>query len=410
ADPRWSLKSYINFTLWIARSAFTVNEAESSPGSSHVSVSSAESSPIMAASPQPSQLPPCGAELPELTADREPEPAVVIEPSPSGATELMIAPEPEPQVSDQVRERAVEATVEAAVEITGARKSHAHCATAEGEQELDLGNLIDFYSEIPILLYSPELLTCENIPPNLLLPPPLIDLFHSSTPSQLDPVSPSAHPQPTHRCLEDPSTPPPASEAQTPPQSCNPAAPTWLPAPFPPAPLGSLSSPLPPPRDCTPPAAPRRSVSLALLGSSFPPGSPPTPQLPKPSVPPWPFGSSASPWLVGSLSPPGGPPPAPPPSDGPLDSSALPSPWLLLPSAPPWAVTMTVAWALPDSSCTWSIRNPPWFLPSSKPPWLSAGLPICPSPASRPPDPLPSFHHWSSFYSARSRLPGGGEL
>ncbi|KAL0181346.1 hypothetical protein M9458_023752, partial [Cirrhinus mrigala] len=59
ADPCWSLKSYINFALWIAGSAFTVDEAKSSLGSSHVSVTSPESSHIMAPSPKPSQLPPC---------------------------------------------------------------------------------------------------------------------------------------------------------------------------------------------------------------------------------------------------------------------------------------------------------------------------------------------------------------
>ncbi|KTG41814.1 hypothetical protein cypCar_00017262 [Cyprinus carpio] len=36
ADPCWSLRKYINFALWIAEWAFTVEEAESSPGSSHV--------------------------------------------------------------------------------------------------------------------------------------------------------------------------------------------------------------------------------------------------------------------------------------------------------------------------------------------------------------------------------------
>ncbi len=77
--------------------------------------------------------------------------------------------------------------------------------------------------------------------------------------------------------LEDPSTPP---------QSCNPAAPPWLPAPSSPpepvsplAPLGSLIPPappwsvvpLPPPREYTPPATPRPFIPLAPLGSSFAP-------------------------------------------------------------------------------------------------------------------------------------------
>ncbi|KAL0174142.1 hypothetical protein M9458_030110, partial [Cirrhinus mrigala] len=246
-------------------------------------------------------------------------------------------------------------TVDTAVEIVEAMENPTHCTTAEGEQELDLGDLIDFHSEIPILLYSPELLTWENIPPNLLLPPPLIDLFPSSMPSPLDPASPSAHPQPTicvvgsslvcpspaplALSLEDPSTPPPASEAQTLPQSCDPAAPPWLPVPFPPAPPGSLVPlalpwsvvPLPPPRYCTPPAAPRCSILPVLLGSSFPsapPQSPPTPPSPKPSAPPWPSGFSASPWLVNSAYASGS-------TTTCSAAIALPPPWLLPPASGP---------------------------------------------------------------------------
>ncbi|XP_042631092.1 uncharacterized protein LOC122148581 [Cyprinus carpio] len=72
---------------------------------------------------------------------------------------------------------------------------------------------------------SSVILFWQEIPPNLPLPPPLIDLYHSSTLILLDLVSPSAHPQPTicgvglpRVCpspaplvlsLEDPLTPPP---------------------------------------------------------------------------------------------------------------------------------------------------------------------------------------------------------
>ncbi len=69
--------------------------------------------------PEPSQASPRCAELPEPT-----EPTAVIEPSPSGASELMIVPEPEPQVSDQVREPTAQATVEIVVEIAGAKESY----------------------------------------------------------------------------------------------------------------------------------------------------------------------------------------------------------------------------------------------------------------------------------------------
>ncbi|XP_016319018.1 vegetative cell wall protein gp1-like isoform X2 [Sinocyclocheilus anshuiensis] len=235
----------------------------------------------MATNTKPSQRPPNGTEMPEPTADGEPSPAAVIEPSPSGASGLKIAPEPEPQESDQVQEPTAQATVDTAVEIVEAMESPARATTAGGERKLDLGDLTDLHSEIPVLQSSLELLTWENIPPNLPLPPPLIGLFPSSTPSSLDPVRPSAHPQlticgvgsplvcpspaPLASSLEDPSTPPSASEAHT----CNPAAPPWLPAPSsplepvsPPTPPGSLVPPappwsvvpLPPPLDCTPPS------------------------------------------------------------------------------------------------------------------------------------------------------------
>ncbi len=58
--------------------------------------------------PEPSQASPCCVEhQPEPTADRAPEPTATDEPSPREATELRIAPEPEPHTtSDQVREPA----------------------------------------------------------------------------------------------------------------------------------------------------------------------------------------------------------------------------------------------------------------------------------------------------------------
>lgn len=43
ADPCWLLRNYINFVLWITRSAFTVDEAEPSPKSSHVNADNPES-------------------------------------------------------------------------------------------------------------------------------------------------------------------------------------------------------------------------------------------------------------------------------------------------------------------------------------------------------------------------------
>ncbi|KAL1252330.1 hypothetical protein QQF64_017023 [Cirrhinus molitorella] len=85
--------------------------------------------------PEPSQPSPCFAELPEPTADGGPEPAAVVEPSPSGVTECTTTPEPEPNMSDQVREpAAVHVTVEVSLNREGAVESPAHCTAAEAPQ------------------------------------------------------------------------------------------------------------------------------------------------------------------------------------------------------------------------------------------------------------------------------------
>ncbi|KAI2656509.1 Accumulation-associated protein [Labeo rohita] len=183
---------------------------------------------------------------------------------------------------------------------------------------------------------------CMESPPTLPLLP-----MSTSVCSPLSPDSPSAHPQPTtcavgapRVCqlpsasgLEDPSSPPPASESRTPPRPSDPAASPRLSAPSspsspigPPAPPGSLVFPAPPwsvvgpssPQDSVPTAAPRHSVPPALWTSFLPLaqppssvapapprtfGSPPTPRSPEPRAPPWPSGSSVSPWIFGSPSP-----------------------------------------------------------------------------------------------------------
>ncbi len=107
--PRESLAAFIEWVLVSCKAKLTVDIADD------------DTSPTL--NPEPSQPPPYGAELPEHTADGEPEPATVVEPSPSGATELTITPEPEPQVSDQVQEPTAQATVDTAVEITGLWKA-----------------------------------------------------------------------------------------------------------------------------------------------------------------------------------------------------------------------------------------------------------------------------------------------
>ncbi len=47
ADPCWSLKSYINFALWIAGSSFIVGETESSARSSHVAATPQSGQPAV---------------------------------------------------------------------------------------------------------------------------------------------------------------------------------------------------------------------------------------------------------------------------------------------------------------------------------------------------------------------------
>ncbi len=135
-------------------------------------------------------------------------------------------------------------------------------------------------------------------------------------------------------------------------------------------------APPPSPQDCTssllgpslPPAPPQTSVAPALLRPSE---SPPTPRSPKPPALPWRSRSSTSLRLIGFPSPPCAPP-LPAPSVGPMEPSALHPPWLLPPSAPPWAA-----------------MNPPGFIqvppgPSLAPSsiWLlSACLPASPLPS-----------------------------
>ncbi len=273
------------------------------------------------------------------------------------------------------------------------RSQGIHGTTAGGEHKLDLGDLIDFHSDTLIIHRSSELYAWEYIPPNLPLPPPLIDLAPVSTPSSLDSVSLSAHPQLTicgvgsplvcrspallALSLEDPSTPPSASEAQTPPQSCDPAAPPRLPAPSsppepisPPAPPGSLVPPappwsvvpLPPPRDYTPPATLCPSGSVGLLlpppsstsvlcrsGSAAAFRSPAYTSVAKASGSALALRNFGLTLALGSLSPPRAPPPAPPPLVGPMELAPPPPSWLLPPSALPWATIMTVTWVPPGS-------------------------------------------------------------
>ncbi len=258
--------------------------------------------------------------------------------------------------------------------------------------------------------------------------------------------SPSAHPQPTictvraprvcqspsSAWLENPFPPPPASEYWTLPRPVDPAAPPWLLAPssppwsvhllrrapsylrlrfvlsssiyrlgtpllrlrlVPPASSGS-SFPLAAPRPSEAPAPPRPS------------GFPPLHWSPEPSVPPRPSGSSSSPWLIGPP-PQAPPPPALPPLVGPLESSALPPPWLLPPSAPLWVTITAVTWFPSGAACYKSLLAPPYFITTldsvCRPP------PRCPS-SSRASSQGPTCPSLCCFYGTRTCLPGGGAI
>ncbi|KAL0192152.1 hypothetical protein M9458_010448, partial [Cirrhinus mrigala] len=283
--PRESLAAFVEWVLVSCGSPMTVDIEDD-----HASPTS---------DPVPRPTSPRSAERqPEPTADGEPKSNTTNEPSPRGATELRIAPEAETITSDQVREPATPlATEEVPVEHEDAEEGPAHCTSAEGEQILELGqmdliNFEDIYADMPPLIppssklsvypepsVCPDLSACLDFPPTLpLLPHPLIP---TATPP-LSPDSPSAHPQPTicavglprvsqfpsTSCLEDPSSPSPASESWTPPRLSDAVAPPQLlvlSSPIGPlAPLGSLVHP-PSPQDSTPPAAPRRSVPLYWL-------------------------------------------------------------------------------------------------------------------------------------------------
>ncbi|KAL0180931.1 hypothetical protein M9458_023337, partial [Cirrhinus mrigala] len=201
----------------------------------------------------------------------------------------------------------------------------------------------------------PEPFDCFELPSTFSLLPPLIitaaSALPSSAPLPLLPVSPSVHPQPTICLLGSlllaPSSPP-----------CRAPSSLWLC-------LGSFF-PLPPPWSSVAPAQPRPFRNLTS-----------TLEL---SAPPWPSGSSASPWLFVSPSlPRASPPPALPPSVIHLDpSSTMASPavgrlhgyglgptWVLLLQVPP----VFFPWLLPPSDSPWLLLSLFWLLPPLSPPW-----------------------------------------
>ncbi|KAL0199795.1 hypothetical protein M9458_002982 [Cirrhinus mrigala] len=162
----------------------------------------------------------------------------------------------------------------------------------------------------------------------------------------------------------------------------------------PPAPPGSLVPLAPPwsvvippsPQGSTPPAAPRCSVPPAPLGSSLPPAPPQSSVAPALLRTSGALGSALALRILGVA------------QDHRLSASgststcfaavALPPPWLLPPSAPPWATIMAAAWVSPGSSCSESILSPPWLLPPFDPPWT-----LLPPPWLLPPSEPP----WTLF-------------
>ncbi|KAL0199245.1 hypothetical protein M9458_007785, partial [Cirrhinus mrigala] len=464
-EPYWTLTQYINILLSAWGSELCLDEAEEDydPIQSHLA-------DVSQHDPEPSQSPPRPAEYqPEPTDDGELQPATTSMPSRKGATEQLITTEPElHEPSDQVCEPATTTTTgECKMEQVRAMESSAHCTTAGSELEIDSGNLIDFSTEAlennsgDLIDFFTEISTCHVIPAWMESPPtlPLLPMS-TSVCAPLSPDSPSAHPQsstcavgsprvcqlPSASGLEDPSSPPPASESRTPPRPSDPAAPPRLSAPSspsspigPPAPPGSLVFPAPPwsvvvpssPQDSVPLAAPRHSVPPAPTDSSLPlaqppssvapapprtSGSPPTPWSPEPRASPWPSGSSVSPCIFGSPSPPRAPPPAAPPlSVGPLELSALPPPWLLPPSAPPWVDIMAAVWVFLCFSSFGSLLSPPWLLPPSSPPWTTpsqlwnSSFVLLPGVRPPPKPPPKTWYFLFSCLSARGRaFPGGG--
>ncbi len=166
-----------------------------------------------------------------------------------------------------------------------------------------------------------------------------------------------------------------------------------------PAPRKRYAVPAPPERPPVP--APQKRYAVSVLPERpqepvFPvrpqePALPERPRLhPGPPDPRHHPGSLASPSL-----PRAPPPPDPPPLVGPLESAAIPPPWLLPSSAPPWAIIMAVLWVLLCASCSGSLLSLPWLLPPSSPLGLCLPAPSRVSvlllsrlPSSHPPLPM----------------------
>ncbi|KAL0176632.1 hypothetical protein M9458_028962, partial [Cirrhinus mrigala] len=277
-------------------------------------------------------------------------------------------------------------------------RSSTHCNMVEGELVVDLGLFEaegvfdrDMYVDLPPVLppssEPTETAMTELSPERAPLPKLSPEDAHKCPPSH--PHLPSSHPQPSicavgsqQVCqspsvlrLEDPLSPPPASESRTPPRPVDRAAPPWLLAPSSPPWPGS---PLAPPDSFIPPAPPWSVIDHPVPQDSIQLASPCSSGSVRLLHP---FGSSlvlchssstvasrihASASVTGatcstsalrillislahqlSVSTSGSSATCSTAIIAPLELSALPSPWLLPPSAPLGVVIMAVSWVPP---------------------------------------------------------------
>ncbi len=279
--PVWIVLKIVFAIPRLHRSLPTQSVTEDPTNNSYLHVFFVERS-----TPDPEPSPPsprCAERKPEPTEDGEPVPGAINEPAQYRATEWRIAPDAEPSPSEQVREPATTpATREQAVDGESTEWSTA----AEGELIVHLGlldvegDLIDWETDlgdrlapsplsfVPAGPVHPSFVSCPHVQPRVgscfpvqpwerLSPQvqpgvgfdpggqawePGGSRMPTNAPPPLSSGSPSAHLQPTiykvrapRFChppsspwLENPSPPPPASEARTPPRTVDPAAPISL--------------------------------------------------------------------------------------------------------------------------------------------------------------------------------------
>ncbi|KAI2666688.1 Zinc metalloprotease ZmpB [Labeo rohita] len=370
-----------------------------------VDIANDDTSPTPDPVPRPTS--PCSTKRQlEPTADGEPKSSATNEPSLRGATKLRIAPEHEPITSDQVREPVTPlATEEFSVEREDAEEGPAHCTSAEGELSFELGqkdliNFEDIYADMPPLIpplselsVYPEPSVCPDLSACLDFPPTLpLSLASSTHPCLSHPTicaGGSLVSASSLRVLYSTSALRPNGSASAPGSLVSTVG-----RPAPPAPsslrlcLGRsstchhLRTPLlwlrlvAPFQGLSPPQS---SVAPALTRTS---GSLPPPRLPEPWTPPWPSGSSVSPGLIGSPSPPRTPPTLALPTGVVSPSSTMAT---LSAVGRHHVCGLGLAWLLLLQVPSVSTSDPPWTLVSSlAPPSVTTTMDFvcCPPPGS----------------------------